>query len=571
MIVLEHRLALLTILTCFNIDTLILCHKSESHSYEGAAPKVDIVIPPAAAGETKYNEILKLSENPKYGNCWTNALSQLENSCRSMREQQQQLLALSFTNCHLLMSGKNQLTCYTEEEASDCTSRMSDLAFNIYTSFFTHSENLCFFIQAQLWQEWQAKTVQQLADTTGQVVQTLDSTLEKQKQVETIVTKMHQVLKADFPRLLEGVDQLRSLVLGEYIWLHSVVFFACSSILSFFLTASRRTIGARCWIAVTLFVEFCLEISLLRLGASNELIYDSQWKLRKSVGGIMLLVLFAFFYSYRDINRENNQLLIELRSHIIAIRSQPQHSTSPPIGQGPCNEEHTSQLMTGDVLDTTISQGNLVTSDDSCCAAALSPRASASAPNEGLRVEFFMSEQEALRLDRSMMETQQPLANGTEPEGAAFNTLMSDETLSDASSSDGDDDDDASGDGSDNGINGTESESEEEEKWSDFESDAISTASYESSVSTEERVPDSTRRANSTNEHRSLNNQSTPTRRSCYNLRPRSSPRVGSLQSLSNPIISEETPGEFGDSISIQSKLVRQYYEKRRQAHSSQT
>ena len=86
---------------------------------------------------------------------------------------------------------------------------------------------------------------------------------------------------------------------------------------------------------------------------------------------------------------------------------------------------------------------------------------------------------------------------------------MSDETLSDASSSDGDDDDDASGDGSDNGINGTESESEEEEKWSDFESDAISTASYESSVSTEERVPDSTRRANSTNEHRSLNNVST--------------------------------------------------------------
>ena len=70
-----------------------------------SVPDVDLVIPPAAAGEAKYNEMLKLAENPKYGKCWTKALANLETSCRSMREEQQQILALSFTNCHLLMSG----------------------------------------------------------------------------------------------------------------------------------------------------------------------------------------------------------------------------------------------------------------------------------------------------------------------------------------------------------------------------------------------------------------------------------------------------------------------------------
>ena len=69
-----------------------------------SVPDVDLVIPPAAAGEANCNEILKLAENPKYGKCWTKVLANLEKSCRSMREEQQQILALYFTNFHLLIS-----------------------------------------------------------------------------------------------------------------------------------------------------------------------------------------------------------------------------------------------------------------------------------------------------------------------------------------------------------------------------------------------------------------------------------------------------------------------------------
>ena len=80
-----------------------------------------------------------------------------------------------------------------------------------YTQFFTEgatqlsihmvfqSEICCFServnasYQAQLWQQWQAKTVQQLADTSAQVVSTLDSTLEKHKALELIVSKVHDM------------------------------------------------------------------------------------------------------------------------------------------------------------------------------------------------------------------------------------------------------------------------------------------------------------------------------------------------------------------------------------------
>ena len=47
--------------------------------------------------------------------------------------------------------------------------------------------------------------------------------------------------------------------------------------------------------------------------------YDSQWKLRKSVWGVLVIVWVAYFYSYRDISRENNRLLLELKHHLLTL------------------------------------------------------------------------------------------------------------------------------------------------------------------------------------------------------------------------------------------------------------
>ena len=91
-------------LTCW---TLIFYSIFVGVAYSASRPPpVDMQIPAAAEGEHKLNELQRLAENPKYGKCWTEALATLKSSCRSLSDQQQQVLALSFTNCHLLMSGK---------------------------------------------------------------------------------------------------------------------------------------------------------------------------------------------------------------------------------------------------------------------------------------------------------------------------------------------------------------------------------------------------------------------------------------------------------------------------------
>ena len=49
------------------------------------------------------------------------------------------------------------------------------------------------------------------------------------------------------------------------------------------------------------------------------MVYDSQWKLRKSVLGVVVIVWVAYFYSYRDISSENNRLLLELKHHLLTL------------------------------------------------------------------------------------------------------------------------------------------------------------------------------------------------------------------------------------------------------------
>ena len=74
----------------------------------------------------------------------------------------------------------------------------------------------------------------------------------------------------------------------------------------------------------SLFVTFLIDhVSSCNLNlcdlCEQEMVYDSQWKLRKSVWAVVVIVWVAYFYSYRDINRENNRLLLELKHHLLTL------------------------------------------------------------------------------------------------------------------------------------------------------------------------------------------------------------------------------------------------------------
>lgn len=82
-------------------------------------------------------------------------------------------LAVAFANCHLEASGKATYQCEPSHTVQQCTSGMSDVAFTTYTEFFTHADNLCHFLQSEMWQERTEQTVNALASTSAVVADQL--------------------------------------------------------------------------------------------------------------------------------------------------------------------------------------------------------------------------------------------------------------------------------------------------------------------------------------------------------------------------------------------------------------
>ena len=51
---------------------------------------------------------------------------------------------------------------------------MTAEAYNTYTEFFTHTQNICFFLQAQIWQDETDNTISRLADNSAHVAQQME-------------------------------------------------------------------------------------------------------------------------------------------------------------------------------------------------------------------------------------------------------------------------------------------------------------------------------------------------------------------------------------------------------------
>ena len=107
----------------------------------------------AAAGREQL-ELLK--RDAASSPCWEAALSKLETGCRALDDETQSRLAIAFTNCHLAKSGLPTYACTDEMTVEACTAPMaastSGLAFSSYTTFFTHAESICFYLQSQAFQ-----------------------------------------------------------------------------------------------------------------------------------------------------------------------------------------------------------------------------------------------------------------------------------------------------------------------------------------------------------------------------------------------------------------------------------
>ena len=85
--------------------------------------------------------------------CWRKAVSSLNETCRDLGQAARQRLAIAFANCHWSSAERRTYKCTDEMSIASCTREMTESAFDVYTQFFNHIEDVCFYLQSQLWQE----------------------------------------------------------------------------------------------------------------------------------------------------------------------------------------------------------------------------------------------------------------------------------------------------------------------------------------------------------------------------------------------------------------------------------
>lgn len=261
------------------------------------------------AGKSKLEEF---TANAKSSDCWKKAVEGIEKRCRSLGDIEQSYLAIDFTNCHMSKSGRKIYSCSRETQSVEqCTGSMDDTTYLAYTTFFTHTANICFYVKSELWQQRTEATISKLAKTSQEVAAQLEESakrqilvLEKQNvslenQKEIISNEIHltetlrnstSVAKRSFEDMkqnaleqkalfsetfdgvfksVEKVRKLQSMILGEFISLQSVAFYIAAVCTCYFLTSTPRTAAGRLPLFIGLFVLIFIERLLTSWGVTD--------------------------------------------------------------------------------------------------------------------------------------------------------------------------------------------------------------------------------------------------------------------------------------------------------------
>ena len=156
-------------------------------------------------GEQQLQYIKKEANGPRFGQCWLNALKHLDHGCKNLNEDNQHKMTWYFTNCFLLKTGRQQYDCSPEITIENCIKVMKPEAYGVYVEFFTHTQNICFFLQSHAWQQATDMTIGKLADTSAFVAQQIENSSELQSEIIKQSIRNQQVL------IEKGIDLRKTL------------------------------------------------------------------------------------------------------------------------------------------------------------------------------------------------------------------------------------------------------------------------------------------------------------------------------------------------------------------------
>lgn len=284
------------------------------------------------------------------------------------------------------MSGQDPLDCLTERTVGLkrlCMKDMSDRAYTAYTEFFSQTQNMCYFLQNQVWHRETESTINNLKSNSKIVNEKLleardlqNVLLQHQKEglvaqeelikngkdlsnslnvsKETLnkltidireSTLEHRTILED---LFKEFHLLHSWLVGRYSLIDKIVYFSVSLALIMISTSMHFTSGARVYLILNLMSNFMLEWSLPSIlslftvnSISNVTVSDSYvWMLRKIFIFISVLLFTYYLFKYEDNFSKQITLLKEIQlqncrimDDILAIkrRSVREYSKTPPL------------------------------------------------------------------------------------------------------------------------------------------------------------------------------------------------------------------------------------------------
>ncbi|KAJ3645346.1 hypothetical protein Zmor_023012 [Zophobas morio] len=297
-------------------------------------------------GRTQYQLLREKGNLPRYGTCWKGAIEHIEDGCKNLSEDTQSDMALHITNCFLEMSGHETYNCELDKKAnlrSICINSMTDRAFNAYTEFYTHVQNICWFLRGQIWYEtisessfkvgkqleMSAKNQEELLEAQKESMETQRKILRQEKLLEGVLGDLYASTKAHreiLNVLTKSVASFQTWVIGEVSWFDSVIFYVVTGLFIFIFTSVKRGAGARFPLLLILCMNFLIERFICYLLISEDALVDTKllyqdiysyiWYCRYFFISVSIFFFIYQSFSYRDISLENNKFL-----HVISAQN----------------------------------------------------------------------------------------------------------------------------------------------------------------------------------------------------------------------------------------------------------
>jgi len=293
-------------------------------------------------GQSKYREFSENSRREKGGECWRNAVKDLEASCSGLDDSVMARLAYSFLTCHLQQHRRKVNVCAEGSDVESCTEDLSDTMFGIYTSFVMHTHNMCFYLQASMWQARMDSTVDRLQQSSENVAEGLLVTAGRTQdllvgmdEVSSInsnilhkTNRLQEFISQIF-ELVERIGHIQSAFYSQFTTYEMILFYGGAVILTLITTSFAGLSQARPQIMGLTCLSFALEQATAQYGLfSLQEDEVSKYYFQKQLRRVWLMMCFGvwfrrFYWGFRETGthaallqqtQQNTDLLLELKS-----------------------------------------------------------------------------------------------------------------------------------------------------------------------------------------------------------------------------------------------------------------